>query len=285
MQAPPDLAAAALRSETARMLEAVHPRFGFSPAVAVGPGWHRFAELGERIPVWVAELRVLDRAPSEIAMSLLSGLTGPVVRPMAAGFVLLGRVPTVTAETVAVHRRGRIVDRAALTCPIAAREPLLGADVVPDLAEELALRLAGLVTPVIDALHGATRFGRRNLWGSLGDVLSSHALWVARHRGDPEPAAREVFAEIQGVADRVQELSGVRFPRPVPYPVHGPSRSTLSQIRGTCCLHYRIPGRTAPDGTPRYCGTCPLLTEDARRERMRGLVEPATGASRPVHLG
>ncbi|MEU7815807.1 (2Fe-2S)-binding protein [Pseudonocardia sp. NPDC049154] len=276
-------------AETAAQLDAVHPRFGFDPGTPAGPEWHRFDTLTDgRLAGWAAELTGEGRAPSEVAMSLLSGMTGPVVRPLAVASILFARLPLVTSATVWVRRRGRITDRAALTCPVAvlADDPLAGrTPVVADLRAELAERLVGLCAPVVDELHRATRYGRRNLWGGLGDVLSSHSLWAGRHRGDDPDALVDLFAEVQGVLDRVRDRIGVNFDRPVPFPLRGHGRATLAQVRGTCCLHYRIPSRTHADGSPRYCGTCPLIDDEERRVRLRPLVEPAATAARTAHLG
>lgn len=258
---------------TARALDAVHSRFGFD-LVPEGPDWHPYPTLPVRLGEWAAELTGEGRAPSEVAMSLLSGVTGPVLRPLAVAWVLRAELLAVDAATTAVRRRGRVTDRAALACAVRPADPA-----------ELAERLAAMGTPIIDTLHRVTRYGRRNLWGGLGDVLSSHALWAGRHRGDPPVVLRARFAEVQAVLDRVSAEVGAAFPRAEPFPLVGPERETVAQVRGTCCLHYRIPGRTHADGTPRYCGSCPLIDDEDRRVRMRPLVDEATTTARTAHLG
>ncbi|GAA4555205.1 (2Fe-2S)-binding protein [Pseudonocardia xishanensis] len=258
---------------TAGALEAVHSRFGFDLAPE-GPDWHPYPTLPARLQEWAAELTGEGRAPSEVAMSLLSGVTGPVLRPLAVAWVLRGELLAVDAATTAVRRRGRVTDRAALACEVHPADPV-----------ELADRLVALTAPIVDTLHGATRYGARHLWGGLGDVLSSHSLWAGRHRGDPPAALHVRFAQVQAVLDRVSAAVGVEFPRPEPFPLVGPGRETVAQVRGTCCLHYRIPGRTHADGTPRYCGSCPLIDDEARRVRMRPLVEEGTTTARTAHLG
>ena len=284
-------AGSGVRAETAAALQAVHSRFGFETVPQTGPDWHPYAALTDgRIHAWSVELVDGGRAPAEVGASLASGLLGPVVRPLAVGFVLLRRLPVVTTDTVAVRRRGRLTDRAALTGEVAvlADDPAAGAPgstVVPDLRTELATRLAALAAPVLDEIHRATRYGRRNLWGGLGDVLSSHALWAARHRADDPAALHAVFDEVQRVMDLVTEIIDLRVDRPVPFPLVGRARRSLGQVRGTCCLHYRIPGRTEADGRPRYCASCPLISDDERRRRMRTLVEDAAPIGRTAHLG
>ncbi|WP_181784278.1 (2Fe-2S)-binding protein [Pseudonocardia pini] len=259
-------------AELAAQLDAVHTRFGFDVGPVRGAEWFPFAELPAHVGGWVAELTGEGRAPSEVAMSLLSGLTGPVIRPLAVAAVLFGRVPVVTPGTVSVRRRGRITDRAALTCPVAS-------DV------DMAALLVELCGPVVEELYRTTRFGRRNLWGGLGDTLSSHTLWAGRHRGDRPAELHALFAGVQSTLDRVSAAVDVRFPRPVPFPLSAADKETVAQVRGTCCLHYRIPGRTHPDGTPRFCGSCPLIDDDARRVRMRPLVDAGTTTARTAHLG
>ncbi|GAA1867251.1 hypothetical protein GCM10009836_54570 [Pseudonocardia ailaonensis] len=288
---PDDATTTGPREETAAALQAVHTRFGFETAPQTGTGWHPFAELTDgRVARWAAEMTAEGRAPAEVGASLASGLTGPVVRPLAVGFVLLARIPVVTTPTVAVRRRGRVTDRAALTGALALLpdDPAAGRPgtvVVEDLRGELASRLTALAAPLLDEIHRATRYGLRNLWGGLGDVLSSHSLWAARHRGDDPPALHAVFDTVQDVWDLVTARTGIPVDRPVPFPVAGPARRSLGQVRGTCCLHYRIPGRTAADGSPRYCTSCPLISTDERRTRMRHLVEPTATTSRTAHLG
>jgi ferric iron reductase protein FhuF len=265
-------------SATAGALDAIHPRYGFD-LTAEGPEWHPYPTLPERLGEWSTELIAAGRAPAEVAMSLLSGVMGPVVRPVALAWVLRGELLAVDAGTVAVRRRGRVVDRAALRCEV--RRTV---DPAP-----LAALLAELLAPVVDALHTHTRFGRRTLWGGLADHLASHTLWAGRHAAEPPAALQTRFAQVQAVLDGVADRVSVRFPRPRPYPV----RETLTHVRGTCCLHYRIPGRAHGDGTPsrgstppapapRYCSTCPLLDEDTRREKLATFVEATT---RTAHRG
>jgi hypothetical protein len=259
-------------ADLAAELDAVHTRFGFDVGPVRGAEWYPFAELPSHVAGWVAELTGEGRAPSEVAMSLLSGLTGPVIRPLAVASVLYGRVPVVTPPTVSVHRRGRVADRSALSCAVSS-----------DI--DLAALLVELCSPVVEELYRTTRFGRRNLWGGLGDTLSSHTLWAGRHRGADPAELHALFAGVQSVLDRVSTAVGVDFPRAAPFPLTAPGKETVAQVRGTCCLHYRIPGRTHPDGTPRFCGSCPLIDDDARRVRMRPLVDAGTTTARTAHLG
>jgi hypothetical protein len=131
------------------------------------------------------------------------------------------------------------------------------------LRSRFAEQLVALLRPVFGAIRARAPFGLVGMWGEVVDGMHSLALMLAHGaHGDAE----EAWASASLLAGHVAALVPQARVRPRPFPVPtpgGPAR--LFSVRGTCCLWYK-----AQPGDPEagYCTTCPLRTDDDRRQRL-----------------
>ena len=262
-------------------MRALSPFFAFSIGEPDGPGWHELsgASMAAAIPAWVDQHARRGHSRDEIGITLSSALIGPALQAAVVAYVGERRGIDIAPANLAIHRNhAGWFDRVAVLHPCLAVTTSDAAaghpDVVvlPDLAglrEWLADRIVALADSVLSVMHGCVPLGLRGLWSNIGDMLTEDALWAGRE-AHLSPAAMDALWEdgvvlLEAVARRAPALLN----RPRPFPVHGAHRSTLMQVRGTCCLYFKAPGSAAPDGSLGYCRSCPLITDE---ERTPGLV-------------
>jgi ferric iron reductase protein FhuF len=145
----------------------------------------------------------------------------------------------------AQHQRVPVLDSDRLRIGIARRLPFVRLDLSavqirlgdgPALAGAMrASLLSGHLADVIDALHAATRVGRRVLWGSVAESIA--ALMLRLPSAEPAAAAVDLLEYLGApVADLVEITDGPDGP---------------AVRRRTCCLWF-----TGETGRGTYCTTC-----------------------------
>ena len=206
---------------------------GVAPGLrASGDGWCPAAELTRpdgRLADLVAETGRRWEAPPHVAAALWwKSFSYWTALPVALGWALNRRVPLLTAETTLLS-----TPAAEPGMLVAMSEPRSAAGDVGELGAVIAgTLLRELHAPVIEALHGLTRAGRRGLWGSTAEALV-HPLttFAGDLLDDPGDAARTLLESIGEPVAGLVELPGMR--------------------RRTCCLWVTL-GR----------GICPTCCVD-----------------------
>lgn len=185
--------------------------------------------------------------------------------------LLSGHVPDASAENVAVHigHDGRVDEVrflgggfATVAGSPAAEHP--DAVLVPhlDALRELLLRRMtnGHLEELMLALQAENGLGMRALWAALEDRCIGALVWL----GTRLDRADDVVAEAAALG-RTPPFVGSSS---VQHHVCGDQRE-LSQVRGFCCLRYRLDDRGA-------CATCPIR----RTMSSTAPTQPALVASR-----
>lgn len=208
---------------------------------------------GHRLPAATNFLRVTLREPIFL---------------VSASLYLTGRAPLLSPDTLYLPWDSGLA-RFGTPASVGTRTAVLpddpavghpGTVVAED--EDAQLRMAAealfaTFEPIIDALHGHTRSGKRTLWGWVLDTLHFYMLNPARYLGrDPEQA----WDLATRLGDAVVAAGAVtrRRPRLFPFAPDHP-RGTWA-VRGTCCFDYK--------GDPEhgYCTTCPLKCDGERQQ-------------------
>jgi hypothetical protein len=161
-----------------------------------------------------------------------------------------------------------------------------GTTVVPDgdaLRSAAVDSLVAVYEPLTAAVRPRAPFGLRGMWGTLADHVAEGALARARDRGDDgERAWAAADAVIDALAARVPLLRV----RPRPERVVAGERRGLYATKGTCCLIYKAepldPALPAQVAAARRlaaaaCISCPLRSDEDRRERYARHLAPAGG--------
>lgn len=228
------------------------------------------SQLGERAEQFGGQRAV---AAAYLAMRLSSA----VVSPLVGIYLLERRVPIVDPTTARVRIDGDLeFDRLALgTTEFAAvdtdpatNHPDATTLGVGDLAELLAETLDRLLRTYLDGVRALAPFGRRGLWGLVADSVGGSALAAARETGtDHHP----MWLTAQDILDRLQATGAAVENRPRPMVVHWQGRSFPFNIRGTCCLRYRVddPGAHHDPEFGAYCHSCPLVDDNTLRRHYR----------------
>lgn len=157
-------------------------------------------------------------APRHVAATLWwKGFAYWATVPISLGWALNGVFPALTADTAAVRP---LPDEPHLLVGARALLP----------ATDVRGTLQALHAPLIDALAGLARAGRRNLWGSVAESLT-HPLAVFADLLPGAPDAAALLAAAGAPVAGLMELDPAR--------------------RRTCCLWVTLPDAEA-------CATCCL---------------------------
>jgi ferric iron reductase protein FhuF len=108
--------------------------------------------------------------------------------------------------------------------------------------------------PLVAALRGRTRAGRRTLWSNVAAGIAGGYLalsWTCPDRTRYVDAARAALSADPRLCGLVDVMVG-----------EPGGASWMRIVRRGCCLAFRC-------GPPRahFCGTCPLVDEADRRQR------------------
>lgn len=206
--------------ELDRMLVAAGRRWNAPPHVAAALVWKCYT-------YWVA-------LPAVVGYGVARRV--PLPRPADVHLRFLPRNPVITVAiprpTVAALKGDPLVGQAGRPDPP-------GLAVVPDRAALLAALRTALVddhlSPLLDALRGRVRLGRRTLLGSLASGVAYGVSRVAADLVDPAQATAADLLDALDLADLV-DLT------PLP-------SGELGIQRQTCCLAFALPH-------PRICGGC-----------------------------
>jgi hypothetical protein len=157
--------------------------------------------------------------------------------------------------------------------PAAAHRDVTVVPALADLHQRFVDLFVGALTPWFDGLRRRrVPFGTAGMWGQAADEVTGTALRTARAAGLDERASWDEALSIVGrLGDRLPRLRA----RPRPFPVEATSGSCLFQVKGTCCLWYRI----VPDADPAgegYCVTCPKRTDADRLPRLVAHLDETT---------
>jgi hypothetical protein len=169
--------------------------------------------------------------------------------PAVLGFASARRVPLLTADDVLVHFNDprplvTVGLRADIGVAVLPGDPLAisGLPQVKVVADEDALLgelrrslLDGHLTPLLDAIHGQVRLGKRTLLGSLSSGVAYGVLRSADVLPGSSAGTIERLNDALGVGDLVELV---------------PDRSgKLDVQRKTCCLAFTLP-------QPKVCKGC-----------------------------
>ncbi|MBU2663446.1 ferric iron reductase [Actinoplanes bogorensis] len=219
----------------------VHDTAGWSSASALA-GDHLDTLLDSARRRWNAQ-------PHAAAALAWKAYTYWLALPAVLGWASARRVPLLTADNVLVHfddQRPLITIGLRADTPVAVLpgDPITIANrphvrVVPDEAALLAELRASLLdqhlTPLLDALHGRVRLGKRTLMGSLS---SGVAYGVLRSADVLPGASAETIAQLHealGVEDLIELVPT--------------ANGKLDVQRKTCCLAFTLP-------QPKVCRGC-----------------------------
>jgi hypothetical protein len=272
---------------------------------AGGDGWVRFADRLADPPAmdgWLAaELAGTARGHRDLAGSLIAYRFGAALAELTMVPLLAQRRALVLAPEalhVAYADGARIqgisVDDPTVAVlagdPDAGRPGTLVTD-AEGLRATAAEGLHRLYAGLVPTVRSRAPFGRRGLWGMLGDHLADVALRWARElpagaragagdAGDASDAggdpADRAWAEATAVIDLLAARPGADLrTRPRRQAVTCPAGAAVFATRGTCCLIYKVhePGPGEPDTTraridAAACTSCPLRGEPDRHARL-----------------
>jgi len=254
----------------AERLDRRGPRFGFVCPPPEGPDWYCLADIASTgtITRWLNELPAARAGMRNVAAAGTSlQLANCVVRPLLAMLYLEHAFPDLTAADVYVERgRAGSFGRLALRpTPI-----LSGKD---DLIGPAADRIYDLFSPTLQAIRVDGRYGLRNLWGGVLDMIGAASLLIARTAGLPQ---QRVWSVTERLLDELARRAECAGGRPQPFTVRYSGGEALFTVKGTCCLRYREHGLRAgeqPANDEAYCHTCPFADDDLRRRHYADQLE------------
>lgn len=124
---------------------------------------------------------------------------------------------------------------------------------IPAMHEWLRPRLVDSLSPLVAALSDLSGLGRSGLWGQIAASWGSVISWVSElsDSGTDGVAEAEAFLDAPGHA-----FSKV----PTFYRIDHQSGQVVAMRRGVCCLAYNL-------SEQRYCGSCPLISDEERTQR------------------
>ena len=114
----------------------------------------------------------------------------------------------------------------------------------PSLAAALRAEVARHGARFVTAYRGASRFGRRTLWGAVTDALDRGVWHAARLRGDDESGAADAALVLPCLLAPFTSGSTIRAER------DGTGQVRWTRTRQSCCFHYKLPDAGV-------CSTCP----------------------------
>jgi len=262
-------------------------RLGLPPGEALadppcaGASWLRCSDVLDDGASWLSCSDVLDdgaffvrwQAALARRMTLQHGVVPPVT---PAGYVMgwycglfgqLGgmlfhaarRVPSLAPENLAfrldpVHCRPAevaLLDGGFRCLPSDPAAGVAGATVLPDepsLAAALRAEVARHGERFVATYRGASRFGRRTLWGAVTDALDRGVWHIAHRRGDDATGAADAAAVLPCRLAPYTSGSTIRAVR------DGSGLVRWTRTRQSCCFYYKLPGVAGP------CSTCPRLS-------------------------
>lgn len=230
------------------------------------------------IDATVADNAAGDHPRDAAGVSLATQLSSLVVRAAVGAYLLDRRGLRLVPETTFLHRTPEgAFDRLALakpSCVVLPGDPAVGGADVDVLDDQDAMRgwiadrLVATLSPLLTEIRKAASYGLRGLWGNVADGIGSWALLLGRAQQETPEQLDATWNEVEQLfdelADRVPQLKS----RPRPFPVQSGPHATMFQVRCTCCLLYKVPGRPLDGDGPRYCTTCPLIDDELRTERI-----------------
>ncbi|MGH3822793.1 MAG: (2Fe-2S)-binding protein [Pseudonocardiaceae bacterium] len=273
---------------TQRRLRTVRPDYPHLYAVEVGvpagDGWVGLAGAiadGTITNWYTAALRRESAAglASVAAVGVVSMLAHAVLGRLTATLVLDRRTHGVSAENLAVHLdEDGYVDQVAACSPTvcvlpddkAADDP--HAVVRPDLTvllDETATQAVATLTPVIDQVSAASRFGIVPAWNVVADSVLSTAMLVPLYLGGDELAGRAIGVALLDAL--VAHGARIRTRGTCQTVTREPDMYRLP-VRGSCCFFYKT-GPDVDQPGDEYCTTCPLLDDTTRTRRFRALLD------------
>jgi hypothetical protein len=219
----------------------VHDQTRWSPATGLA---------GDQLPILLESARVRWSAQPHAAAALAwKAYTYWLALPAVLGFASARRVPLLTGDNVLIHfddPRPLVTVGLRPDIPVAvlASDPLAlsGLPQVKVVADDAAL-LAELRTslldqhlnPMLEAIHGRVRLGKRTLLGSL----SSGVAYAVLRSADVLPgSSADTIARLLGALGVDDLIELVRTPA-----------GTLDVQRKTCCLAFTLP-------KPKVCTGC-----------------------------
>jgi hypothetical protein len=274
---------------TAARLRALVPAFPDTYDVVLGEvagsGWVRL----DAVPVarWCAEARERGnprRLDSVAAAAVGGALAHAVLARVTAALAVDGRAWDLAADALTVHRapEGHL-DRVAVRPPawVVAGDPAASAGVLvrvfPDeaaLLDAVAAAAVATLTPLLDEVRAATRFGLVPLWNAAGDAVRLTTAMAPRYAGR---TARPGLATalLDALVAHGAPIRGRGTDQPLP------GRAERVPVRAACCLAYRTDPPVA-DPADALCTTCPLLPAPARARRYAAWLDrlpPITGSA------
>ena len=245
-------------SPPAALLARYNETGGYPPAGVTRDGgrWHSLRDLGADGSVLAGQMRAFvasSGCPPETAATHMAGwVTGSFIRLLVFAYREERRLPLLTAEGTALRLDpdgwfdGLAVGEPALA--VRPGDPLAGTPgvaVTSTLDRRLADLILDLSAPLVDALRGVSRLGRRTAWAIVSDtVMSAFAGEL------PPGPAKDAAAE----ADRLLTGAG-------PLAVH---RRWIGPVplAAACCLAYKRPGLE-------HCErVCPKLDDRTRTDQI-----------------
>ena len=218
---------------------------------------------------WLAAERLADAGSTELAAALdaETHASGHVSRHAAALSMIAAYACTVpTAAVAGWALTGEVLDMRAVNVAVqlgdhhgfeayAVREVVVRDGGVERLVDEV---LVEHLLPIAEAMHEATRAGRRQLLGGIGFGLAA-AFTVLSWRGqDIDPLRRRYDELVAATGSRtgvdLDELGQLQL---ITAQTDGTGPSALFYFRRTCCLVYT----SAEDG---LCASCCLTPESER---------------------
>jgi hypothetical protein len=214
-------------------------------------GWMPTAELaGDRLDTLLDSARRRWNAQPHAAAALAwKAYSYWLALPAVLGWASARRVPLLTADDVLMHfddPRPLITlgMRAEIPVAVLASDPLALSGlpqvrVAADEAALLALLRSSLldqhVSPVLDAIHGKVRLGKRTLLGSLASGVAYAVLRSADVLPGRSAETIDMLLTALGVADLIELVPG--------------PGGKLDVQRKTCCLAFTLP-------QPKICIGC-----------------------------
>lgn len=124
-----------------------------------------------------------------------------------------------------------------------------------DLQDVFHLSLNAHMQIVVEALRASSGIGKRALWGMVADRIGGLVIYIAELMEREELCESEVQAWVGVEGSQLRGKTGVIWMEHHEHPHPFLQRSA-------CCLSYKVPEYG-------YCSTCPLLSEEERKERLR----------------
>ena len=202
----------------------------------------------------------MDDRQIAAAFLVLGYFWSPMLAALAC-YVIDRRVPDLSASSVAFNlREVRFTSPrfAALPDDRDAGHP--DAEILPNV-DALRDRLVNQLDteharPLFATLRAVAPYGLNGMHANYVDRLVSALVWISEALGDPQIARDDVPAFVSRMTDK----------RRAGYiELQHEGQSGVFQIRGGCCLNYRLPGTEK-------CDTCSLRPMDERMEIFRGLL-------------